>query len=207
MSPRIISGRARGCRLFSLPGDRIRPITDRAKEALFNILGDWVLGSTWLDLFAGTGSVGLEALSRGAAFVRFVDWSPQAIRLIRRNLAHCRLDDPGRYDVLHMDAFALLRHPPDRTFDIIFIAPPQYHGLWKKALLALDENPAWLAADGEIIVQIHPREYEPLSLKTFEETEQRRYGGVLLVFYARREDETEEAEEDTSSNAAASAQG
>jgi len=195
MSPRIIAGQARGRKLFSLPGNLVRPITDRAKEALFNIVGADVLGSTWLDLFAGTGSVGLEALSRGASFVRFVEWNPKVQRVLRRNLAHCGLDDPQRHEVRPMDAFALLAGPPDRAFDYIFIAPPQYHGLWRKALEMIDRNPDWLSDDGWVIVQIHPNEYEEVPLQNLEEFDQRRYGTVLLVFYGRPEDEEEEESE------------
>ena len=186
--PRIISGKTKGRKLFSLPGNEIRPITDKAKMALFNILGPDVLGSTWLDLFAGTGSVGLEALSRGAAFVRFVDWNPKAVRLIHKNLEHTRLQEGDNTEVLQVDVFALLEHP-DRAFDYIFIAPPQYHGIWKRALLKVDEKPEWLAPDGWVIVQIHPNEYEWVPLKHLEEFDQRRYGSVLLVFYQRKEEE------------------
>ncbi len=185
MSPRIISGRARGRKLFSLPGDLVRPITDKAKEALFDIIGPDVLGSTWLDVFAGTGSVGLEALSRGAAFVRFIERHPKVLRVLKRNLAHCGLDDPQRHQVVAGDAFVHLAQPADRAFDYIFIAPPQYRGLWRKALEMIDRQPAWLSEDGWIVVQIHPREYEALSLRHFVEFDRRRYGGVLLVFYAR----------------------
>ncbi len=70
---RVISGKARGHRLKRVPGDSTRPITDRVKENLFNILGDWVIGTNWLDLFAGTGQVGIEAISRGAKHAIFVD--------------------------------------------------------------------------------------------------------------------------------------
>ena len=185
MSPRIISGSAKGRKLYSLPGNIVRPITDRAKEALFDILGPDVFGATMLDLFAGIGGVGLEALSRGAAFVRFTEWNPKVVQVLRRNLKHCGLDDPQRAEVLHMDAFALLTHPADRAFDYIFIAPPQYKGLWKKALLLVDEHPEWLAEDGWVIVQIHPNEYENVPLKHLREFDQRRYGSVLLVFYER----------------------
>ncbi len=184
--PRIISGKAKGRKLESLPGNDIRPITDKAKMALFNIIGPDVLGSTWLDLFAGTGSVGLEALSRGASFVRFVDWNPRAIRLVKTNLERTRLQQADNVEVLQVDALALLEHP-DRAFDYIFIAPPQYHGIWKKALLKVDEHPKWLAPDGWVIVQIHPNEYEWVPLKNLEEFDQRRYGSVLLVFYRRVE--------------------
>lgn len=183
--PRIIAGKAKGRRLFSLPGNAIRPITDKAKMALFNIIGPDVLGSTWMDLYAGTGSVGLEALSRGAAFVRFVEWNPRAIRLIHKNLEHTHLGQEGNAEVLQVDVFALLDHP-DRTFDYIFVAPPQYRGLWHRTVRKLDQHPQWLSPDGWVIVQIHPTEYEDLVLENLEEFDQRRYGSVLLVFYQRR---------------------
>jgi len=181
-SPRIIGGKAGGIRLHSVPGKGTRPITDRVKEALFNILGIEIEGAALLDLFAGTGSVGIEALSRGAAFVRFIDTSHHAIKVIRENLQLTRLSQGA--EVIHGDAFAILRRPPDKHFDFIFIAPPQYRGLWKKALLTLDENPGWLASDGVVIVQIDPNEYENLeNLRHFQEVEQRRYGSTLLIFY------------------------
>ncbi len=181
MSLRVISGSAKGRKLKSVPGDTTRPITDRVKEALFNIIGGDVVDSTWWDLFAGTGSVGIEALSRGAAFVRFSDRSRAAIETIRWNLRHCRLEE--RAEVRHGDAFAMLSIPPDRQFDYIYIAPPQYHELWSKALHTLDANPAWLNEDAWVIAQIHPREYGSLQLIHLNEFDRRKYGNTLLVFY------------------------
>lgn len=183
-SLRVISGKARGHRLKSVPGDATRPITDRAKESLFNILGGDVEGAALLDLFAGTGSVGIEALSRGAAFVRFLDLQRQAIQTIRSNLNATGLD--GGADVLRQDAFTLLERPPDRAFEYVFIAPPQYKELWKRAILALDANPAWLAEDAWVIVQIHPVEDAELELKNLNEFDRRQYGSVLFIFYERK---------------------
>ena len=120
---RIIAGKARGHKLRSVPGDATRPITDRVKENLFNILGADVKGSTWLDLFAGTGSVGIEALSRGADFVRFIDVQRQAIETIRSNLSQTGLQAGS--EVLRKAAFHLIAEPADRDFDYIYIAPPQ----------------------------------------------------------------------------------
>ena len=180
---RVISGTAKGRKLFPVPGSGTRPITDRVKEALFNILGPYIVDASLLDLFAGTGGVGIEALSRGAAYVRFIEHSRAALATIRKNLAHCRLDDPARADLRFMDAFALLQLPPDRTFDYIYIAPPQYRGMWEKALRLLDQHPAWLAEDGWAIVQIHPTEYTPLDLKNLHAFDQRKYGSTLLIFY------------------------
>jgi 16S rRNA (guanine(966)-N(2))-methyltransferase RsmD len=165
-----------------VPGDITRPITDMVKEALFNILGaEDVSDSTWLDLFAGTGSVGIEALSRGAKFARLNDLNRPAITTINANLEKTRLKE--RAQVVQSDAFALLKRKADRTFDYIYIAPPQYKDLWNRALKDIDENPAWLQEDTWVIVQIHPVEYAPQDLKHLVEFEQRKYGSTLLVFY------------------------
>ncbi|GAB4532387.1 MAG: 16S rRNA (guanine(966)-N(2))-methyltransferase RsmD [Anaerolineales bacterium] len=181
---RVIRGKARGMRLRSVPGDTTRPITDRVKESLFNILGADVFGSCWLDLFAGTGSVGIEALSNGAAFVRFLDLHRPAIQTIRANLESTRLSAGA--EVRLGDAFALLAAPADRAFDYVYIAPPQYRGLWHKALQSLDAHLDWLAEDGWAIVQIHPKEYEEIPLQNLEAFDERKYGSTQLIFYARR---------------------
>lgn len=180
---RVIGGTARGRRLRSVPGNITRPITDRAKEALFNILAPDLEGAGFLDLFAGTGAVGIEALSRGAAYARFIDKHPQAVSTVRANLETTDLANKAR--VLRMDAFKLLASEPDRAFEYIFIAPPQYKQLWSRALLALDANPGWLAADGWVIVQIHPVEFADLGLANFVEFDRRNYGSVLFIFYEK----------------------
>ena len=178
---RVISGKARGRRLRSVPGDITRPITDRVKESLFDIIGGDIQNASLLDLFAGTGSVGIEALSRGAAFVRFVDRERLAIETIRANLEQTDLSNGS--EVLRMDAFSLLGRPPDRQFDYVYIAPPQYQNLWKRALLALDAHLGWLSEDAWVIVQIHPTEFEPLGLRQLTEFDRRKYGSTLLIFY------------------------
>ena len=178
---RVISGSARGRRLHDVPGYVTRPITDRAKESLFNILGGDIIEASFLDLFAGTGSVGIEALSRGASFARFIDAQRQAVETVRYNLQITALEQKA--EVLRMDAFRLLTRGADRTFNYVFIAPPQYKGLWKHALLDLDEHPGWLAEDAWVIAQVHPVEYESLSLANLVEFDQRNYGSVLFVFY------------------------
>ncbi len=187
-SLRVIGGKARGRKLRSVPGDMTRPITDRVREALFNILGADIQGATFLDLFAGTGSVGIEALSRGATHVCFVDLNRQPIETIRTNLKSTGLDEGA--EVLRMDAFSMLSRPPERAYDYVFIAPPQYQGLWKRALLSVDAHPGWLSEDAWVVVQIHPIEYEDLNepsvLENLIEFDQRRYGSTLLVFYDRK---------------------
>ncbi len=180
---RVVAGKAKGANLRSVPGDSTRPITDRVKRSLFDILGSDVEGSRWLDLFGGTGAVGIEALSRGAKEVHFVERSRKAIQVIRANLEHTHLKENAV--IHHDDAFSFLRHAFESVgaFDYIYVAPPQYKGIWKEVLEALDQRPEWLAGEGEIIVQIHPRELEPVELRNFREFDRRKYGSTILLFY------------------------
>lgn len=181
MSARVISGKAKGRRLKLVPGDTTRPIMDRVKESLFNILGD-VGGTRWLDLYAGTGQVGIEALSRGAAEAVFVDKARAAVQTVRDNLAHTQLSEGAT--VVLADALGFLRASGERPFDVIYIAPPQYMGMWLDALKAVDAGAdRHLTGDGAAIVQIDPREYEEVELANLELTDKRRYGNTLLCFY------------------------
>jgi 16S rRNA (guanine966-N2)-methyltransferase len=181
---RIIGGTARGQKLKPVPGDTTRPVTDQVKEACFNIIGADIQGATLLDLFAGTGSIGIEALSRGATLVRFVDLHRLPIETVRHNLAHTGLETNAQ--VVRADAFTLLERSPDQAFDYVYIAPPQYQGLWKRALLALDAHTSWLSEDAWVIVQIHPVEYEPVEMQSLVEFDQRKYGGTQLLFFERK---------------------
>jgi 16S rRNA (guanine966-N2)-methyltransferase len=182
---RIIGGKARGRKIRSVPGDTTRPITDKVREALFNIIGPDIQGASFLDLFAGTGSVGIEALSRGAEIVYFIERSRRPIAIIRENLSLTGLEE--RAVVVQADAFAYLEHPIPHTFDYVYIAPPQYKSLWCKALQSIDLRGDWLSKDAWVIVQIHPVEYLPigdeLPIHNLAEFDQRHYGSTLLVFY------------------------
>jgi 16S rRNA (guanine966-N2)-methyltransferase len=180
---RVIAGTARGRKLRSVPGTSTRPITDRTKESLFNIIGADIEGAAFLDLFGGTGSVGIEALSRGAAQALFFELDRRAIGTIRTNLELTGLEEQGK--VQQGDALALLEGSPPAKFDYVYIAPPQYKGLWKQALMTLDAHKDWLSVDAWAIVQIHPKEYEALNLSHLVEFDQRRYGSTQLVFYVR----------------------
>jgi 16S rRNA (guanine(966)-N(2))-methyltransferase RsmD len=186
---RIIGGKARGRRIKSVPGDTTRPVTDKVREALFNIIGPDIRDSSLLDLFAGTGSVGIEALSRGAKFVCFTELNRKAIAVIQENLKITELEAGA--EVVRKDAFVFLDHIPNHQYDYVYIAPPQYKEMWIKALLKLDQHPEWISLDGWVIVQIHPLEYEPvkekIQLDHLFEFEQRHYGSTLLVFYQMKE--------------------
>ena len=179
---RVIGGRLRGYKLKQVPGDSTRPITDRVKENLFNILGDWVAGTCWLDLFAGTGQVGIEALSRGASDAVFVDNAARAIRTIKDNLQHTKLTNTST--VIQRDAFQFLEKSVYDSFDVVYVAPPQYHEIWAKAVVWIDKNlEDVLNQDGLVIAQIDPSEYRDLNLKQLILDDQRKYGRTMLCFY------------------------
>jgi 16S rRNA (guanine966-N2)-methyltransferase len=177
---RVIAGSAKGLQLQAVPGSSTRPISDRVKEALFDILGQEIVGARVLDLFAGTGSVGIEALSRGAVRAVFVEKQARASATIRTNLGHTRLEAGGV--VIQDDVFRFLAGEAE-PFDLVYVAPPQYRGLWSRTLLSLEARPGWLAPEGCVVVQIFPKELEPLALETLHLADERRYGSTLLCFY------------------------
>lgn len=181
MSARVISGKAKGRRLKLVPGDTTRPIMDRVKESLFNILGD-VRDMRWLDLFAGTGQVGIEALSRGASEVVFVDNARAAIKTVNDNLAHTELSAGAT--VVSADAFAFLRDYSGIPFDLIYVAPPQYRDMWEPVLTLVDLEPnRLLVTGGTVVVQIDPREFREPALVNLRLVDRRRYGNTLLCFF------------------------
>ena len=178
---KVIGGKARGRSLLSPPGKTTRPITARVKKALFDILGDTIPGCRFLDLFAGTGGVGIEALSRGADRCVFVENNHRAVATIRRNLRSTGLAD--RAEVVRGDVFRYIQRPALEPFDVVYVAPPQYEGLWAETLLALDHS-SLLREDGIVVAQIYPKEYYLLELRSLKMYEQRRYGSTLLCFYS-----------------------
>lgn len=184
MSLRVIAGSAKGRKLKSVAGDMTRPVMDRVKEALFNILASDVIDSNWWDLFAGTGAIGIEALSRGAKFVRFTDLNRAPIETLKENVSHCKFDSQS--EIKRGDAFNLLVSHVDKNFEYIYIAPPQYKEMWLNALKLIDENINWLTEDGCVIVQIDPTEYQEVALQNLVEAEERKYGSTLLIFYDRK---------------------
>jgi 16S rRNA (guanine(966)-N(2))-methyltransferase RsmD len=182
---RVVAGEAKGRRLKGPKTEDTRPILDRVKTALFDILSWRVEETTFLDLFAGVGSVGIEALSRGAAAATFVEVDAAVLKILRENLETTRLAD--RAEVMRADAFAFLESAAaqGRHFDIVYVAPPQYQGLAAKAVRRLDSHPL-TQRGGLVIVQVHPRErgeLDQLALTTLRRYDERRYGSTLLVFY------------------------
>ena len=179
----VIAGSAKGRILRPPRTSATRPITDRAKESLFNILAPRIGGQRFLDLFAGTGSVGIEALSRGAAHATFVETAWPALAGIRHNLEVTGL--AARAEVVSRDVFGYLREPPT-PFDVIFVAPPQWRGLWPRAVAAVDREPGWLADGAVVVAQHDPSESVSLDLAHLELTDERTYARVRFTFFAAR---------------------
>ncbi|MAS34649.1 MAG: 16S rRNA (guanine(966)-N(2))-methyltransferase RsmD [Anaerolineaceae bacterium] len=187
---RVIAGTAKGRRLKLVPGDTTRPVMDRVKEAFFSILGRQIFDATFLDLFAGTGSVGIEALSRGAKRAVFVEMDKLAVQTIQANLEITGLGDSAT--IRRSDVLSFLKKPSGTAYDFIYIAPPQYKDLWKKTLETLDANPGWIGPDTVVIVQIDPSEQQPIELSQLVPYDERRYGKTLLWFFEASDTEATE---------------
>jgi 16S rRNA (guanine966-N2)-methyltransferase len=196
---RIISGTARGLQLSALPGKSraIRPTSDRAREALFSILGDRVGGAQVLDLYAGTGALGIEALSRGARSALFVDNSKAALSLLTKNIAAYRkcigldsIDQPTTR-IIKADLAKRLPGLKDQSrkehilFDIIFLDPPYDKDLALKTLCHLDSLDM-ISSDSLIIAEERASVTLPAELKNILCIDKRRYGDTAFWFYKLR---------------------
>jgi len=178
MPLRVISGSAGGLHLKSPKRHALRPTQDRIRQVIFSSLAELVPGARVLDLFAGTGSFGIEALSRGAAAATFVEQDAEAVQCIRANLIHCHLEG----DVRQADARVYLDKPPAERFDLIFADPP-----YVKSRRALDEDPllaqliAFLEPDG-LFVWEHYAGQRLQSAQLWEVVRHRDYGETGLTF-------------------------
>lgn len=148
---RVIAGKARSLKLMTPPGMDTRPTTDRTKETLFNILQPEIRGARFLDLFSGSGAIGIEALSRGAAFAVFVEKDRAAAECIKKNLAFTKLGDNGQ--ILRKDVGAALKSlEKGAPFDLIFMDPPYGRGLERQVLEYLAHS-SLLAEEGMVVVE------------------------------------------------------
>lgn len=181
---RVIGGKARGRRLDVPRGKRLRPTAGKVKEALFNILPHDLSGTRVLELFAGTGNVAIEALSRGAAEAILVDSSAESGKVIRKNLHRLQLTDRTKVWIAPVARALRVLARRGETFDMIFLDPP-YEGKWIGSTLTsiadagLLRETGVLVAEHSIREQVEPR-YDCLALR-----DQRRYGSTLLSFFAR----------------------
>ena len=180
---RIISGQAKGRKITAPKGLATRPVTDMIKGALFNVWGEAVRQSCFLDLFAGSGSVGLEALSRGAQFVIFVDSGKDAVKNIRQNLAACRFSE--NYEVYGRDVFLVLPILQRRgmKFDYIFIDPPFPDStIFSKIMPALD-NGVLLQPAGCLVIRSAKNVDLPQNSKALHKYRADKYGESVLHYY------------------------
>lgn len=187
---RIITGTARGARLKSPKGMDTRPTADRVKESLFNILGKRVLNSLVLDIFAGTGNLGLEALSRGAERAVFIDKATALI--IKENALHTHLEDKAV--ILKGDALRELErlHQRKEHFDLVFCDPPYRLGLWERVLVFMDESDL-LNENALLVVEHGTDENELPTLKNLRIIRQQAYGKTtqLTIFQKESQQEAE----------------
>ena len=177
---RVITGTARGRRLKELQGMETRPTTDKVKESLFSIIQFDIEGRRVLDLFAGTGQLGIEALSRGAAEAVFVDRRPDAVRLVQENLALCGFTDRAR--VKSGDALAYLKS--GEKFDLIFLDPPYGTGMLEKAMEIITEIDI-VSENGIIVCESAAESALPELAAPYAKGRDYRYGKIKITLYHR----------------------
>lgn len=176
---RIIAGDYKGRRLYTPEDRRIRPTSDKVKEALFSIIGDRIDGAVVCDLFSGTGNLGLEALSRGADKCYFGDHSGESIKLIKDNVEMCRAEEYSA--IIHGDFKKTLSRIEEKV-DFFFLDPPYDKDLWGKAMQIIKdedllEEGGWIVCEHRSQVQLDD------DLCGFEKTKERRYGKVVLSIF------------------------
>lgn len=178
---RIIGGTARGTKLFTLEGDTTRPTLDRVKESLFNIIQNEIQESVFLDLFSGSGSIGLEALSRGARKVIFCDNSKNAIKIINKNIE--KIDVKDEIEIYNISFTELLKNQIREKIDIAYIDPPYKTDYIYQSLRIIIENEI-LNYDGLIILETdeEKRVLEQIKDLKINVIDKRKYGRAHLIF-------------------------
>lgn len=187
---RIISGKYKGHHLVSFKGDHLRPTTDRVKEALFNKIQFEIEGSSVLDLFSGTGNLGLEAISRGASKVVFVDQHPKSIEILRKNIEKLKIDK-GLYEIVNMDVFKFLKKGLEKKFEFIFVDPPFTEKIAHKVMETLAET-SFYGPETFISIESQKKERMEDNYKVLGRFDFRDYGDKVLSFFRKKEksDET-----------------
>ena len=186
-SMRVISGTSKGRKLVTPRSQSVRPTSDRVKESIFNILREEIEGKRVLDLFAGTGNLGIEALSRGAEKTIFVEKGRQALRLIQRNLNQFGLEDQS--EIIPKDvnrAIGILKQRGE-SFDVIFMDPPYEKGMIEKTLMKLNSHPIY-CRDSLLVIEHNRREPLPNHVEGWNLIRQQRIGDTLISFLTPRKD-------------------
>lgn len=179
---RIISGEHKGRRLVAGKKTKVRPTSDRVKESVFNILREEVAGKRILDLFAGAGSMGIEALSRGAESATFVDASFQSINVLKKNLKS--LDLEGKSIVLRLDGLRALRKL-EQSFHMIFADPPYLKGFVQKVIDSVAGSEV-LEGNGILILEHHKKEPCDFPQDKLDMFKQKRFGDTVISFFLKR---------------------
>ncbi|NQS75335.1 MAG: 16S rRNA (guanine(966)-N(2))-methyltransferase RsmD [Peptococcaceae bacterium] len=183
--PRVIAGSAKKRKLKTPAGLVVRPTSDRVKEALFNILGDCVINSSFLDLFAGSGNIGIEALSRGAASVIFVETNSKALHIIKENLRVTGFVEKSQLIRGEVTAVLTQLGRKNKLFNIIFLDPPYLKDYEASTLTGIIRH-RLLEADGMVVVESSKGHHLPRKIEELILVRQERYGDTLLSFYRYR---------------------
>lgn len=191
---RVIAGTAKGITLLTPKSGGVRPATDRVKESVFSIIGDFIEGARVLDLFAGSGAVGIEALSRGAARCTFVENDARCVKVIKKNLARTRLADRAHVIQANAQRSAEIMDPREIPFDLAFVDPPYSHS---RRMDDLSPVARLLAAIGEgdflcphalVILEHETHSRAPDRAGCLHLADQRRYGGTTVSIYEKSAD-------------------
>ncbi|MDD7793753.1 16S rRNA (guanine(966)-N(2))-methyltransferase RsmD [Clostridium sp. 'White wine YQ'] len=184
---RIIAGKAKGRKILSPATYETRPTLDRVKESMFSIIQNYLIDATVVDVFAGTGSLGLEAASRGAKEVFLVDKSPVTFPILKQNIENLKFDDFCH--ALNKDAYAALNFLADKNkvFDIIFIDPPYLKDMIPKALEIVKEK-NMLHPEGIVVTKIDTSEEICDGYKDIKLVDTRKYGNTTVCLYKYKED-------------------
>ncbi|SHJ55207.1 16S rRNA (guanine(966)-N(2))-methyltransferase RsmD [Clostridium cavendishii DSM 21758] len=179
---RIISGKAKGRKILSPATNETRPTLDRIKESIFNIIQGYIIDSVVIDVFAGTGSLGLEAASRGAKEVYLIDKSPVTYPLLKQNIENLKFEDVCTS--VNTDAYSALRSFASKgvVFDLIFIDPPYMKDLIPEAMEIVDKN-KMLHEDGIIVCKIDTSEEIFEGTENIKLVDKRKYGNTTVCFY------------------------
>ena len=183
---RVISGKVRGLKLDTPKNLDVRPTTDRVKESLFNIINPYIRESNILDLFAGTGSLGIECLSRGAKNCIFVDKSKESIGIVKSNIKKARVENEST--ILNIDFKDAVKRlsVQKQKFDVIFMDPPYYENMFIDCLKSIDEF-SLLKEDGLVVVEHDTNDLFDDNIGRLYKSREKKYGNTTITFYKLEE--------------------
>jgi 16S rRNA (guanine(966)-N(2))-methyltransferase RsmD len=181
---RVVSGKNKGMPLKAVPGSNTRPTTDKVKESIFNMIGPYFDGGIGLDLFAGSGGLGIEALSRGLDKVIFVDKDFKAIQTIKENLEACRLNENSRAEVYRNDYIRALKALTKREikFDYIFLDPPYRHEIIESILSYISDNKLF-SDNGIVLAEFDSEKNIASDVGVYSEFKSEKYGSCGIKIY------------------------